>query len=77
MAKRKSESEKRAAETERNLHRLRDAVEKEALAIAYRFGDIDNTMVTMADQLKDDVDRWIAEVREYIEEAVRDDHWRF
>lgn len=77
MAKKTSESLKRARQTERNLAKLRDVVEKHVLEIGYRFGDVDNTMVTMADQLQDDVTRWIAQVREYMADRVSGDHWEF
>jgi len=55
-------------QTERDLKRLDDDVEKRVLAIGARFGECDEALVRMADDLLERTRRWAAELREYMEE---------
>lgn len=64
----KSKPCKARRQTERDLKALDDAVEKRVLAIGARFGECDDAIVRMADQLLDDTRRWMAELREYMDE---------
>ena len=54
--------------TERDLKRLDDDVEKRVLAIGARFGECDEALVRMADDLLDSTRRWAREMREYMDE---------
>jgi hypothetical protein len=63
------------AQTERNIRTIVRAVQKPALAIGYRFGDIDSVMVSAADELIDMVDSWAARQRAYMNDCVSEDHW--
>jgi hypothetical protein len=47
-------------------------VEKFGHSIGARFGDIDNTMVTHADDLIATVCHWAKETREYMDQAVEE-----
>lgn len=58
--------------TERDLKRLDDAVEKRVLAIGERFGECDEALVRMADDLLAMTRRWAGEVREYMSERAAD-----
>jgi len=58
--------------TERDLKRLDDDVEKCALAMGARFGDIDHGLVRMADDLLATTRQWVEEVREYMTERAAD-----
>ena len=64
------------AQTERNLKALEKFVEKQTMAIGYRFMDIDGCMVSTTDELKRDVNRWIKEQREYMAECVKGGMWQ-
>lgn len=61
--------------TNRNLKALHNAVEKQVIAIGGRFGDIDEVMVTMADEIFAAVTDMIASMREYMAEADKE-KWR-
>lgn len=62
--------------TERDLKRLDDKVEKCALAIGGRFGEVDEALVRMADELLDSTRRWASELREYMRErAAEGETW--
>lgn len=61
--------------TERNLKALDNAVEKQVLALAYRFGETDEAIVRMTDQLLEDTRRWMSELREYMDERETVDGW--
>lgn len=57
-------------QTERDLKRLDNNVEKAALAIGARFGECDEALVRMADDLLDMTRKWATELREYMEERA-------
>lgn len=59
-------------QTERDLKRLDDQVEKIAIAIGGRFGDIDGFIVQMTGDLLDRTREWVAELREYMDEKEAD-----
>jgi len=59
-------------QTDRDLKRLDDEVERCALAMGGRFGDIDDGLVRMADDLLATVRQWATEVREYMAERAAD-----
>lgn len=62
--------------TKRDLKRLDDNVEKCALAIGGRFGDVDDALVRMADDLLDMTRRWTKELEEYmLERAAEGETW--
>lgn len=61
--------------TERDLKALDDAVEKRVLRIGERFGECDEVLVRMADELLNDVRRWADELREYMTEREEVDGW--
>lgn len=63
---------KAISKTERDLKRLDDNVEKCALAIGERFGECDEALVRMADDLLESTRRWAAELREYMKERASD-----
>ncbi|WP_263353312.1 hypothetical protein [Acidicapsa acidisoli] len=63
------------AQTERNIRAIVLAIQKPAMAIGYRFGDIDQVMVSAADELLAMVDRWADEQRKYIENCVTEGIW--
>lgn len=63
------------AQTERNIQAVEEAVKKAWLAIGGRFGDIDNTMVSAADGLKNLLDQWAHETRQYMHETCREGFW--
>lgn len=54
--------------TETDLKRLDDAVEKRAINIGGRFGECDEALVRMADDLLSMTRQWATEVREYMTE---------
>lgn len=58
--------------TERDLKRLDDNVEKCALALGERFGECDEALVRMADDLLQSTRTWAAELREYMDERAND-----
>lgn len=58
--------------TQRDLKRLDDNVEKCALAIGSRFGEVDNAIVLMADELLETTRRWSAELRDYMSDRAAD-----
>lgn len=63
-------------QTERDLKRLDDCVEKCALAIGARFGECDEALVRMADDLLEMTRRWATELREYMRErAAEGETW--
>lgn len=55
-------------QTERDLKRLDDNVEKCALAIGERFGECDEALVRLADALLEMTRTWAKELREYMDE---------
>lgn len=59
-------------QTENDLRRLDDAVEKRVLAIAERFGECDEAIVRMADDLMESVRRCSTELRDYMSERAAD-----
>lgn len=59
-------------QTARDLRRLDDDVEKCALAIGSRFGEVDETLVRMADDLMATTRRWTKELQEYMDERAAD-----
>ncbi len=59
-------------QTDRDLRRLDDNVEKCALAIGARFGECDEALVRMADDLLATTRRWATELREYMNERADD-----
>lgn len=59
-------------QTERDLRRLDDNVEKCALAIGSRFGECDGALERMANDLLDMTRRWSSELREYMTEREAD-----
>jgi hypothetical protein len=59
-------------QTERDLKRLDDDVEKRVLAIGERFGECDEALVRMADDLLRTTRAWAAELREYMDERAAD-----
>jgi hypothetical protein len=59
-------------QTERDLKRLDDDVEKRVLAIGARFGECDEALVRMADELLAMTRRWSTELREYMDERESD-----
>ena len=61
---------KAVRQTERDLKRLDDHVEKAALSIGERFGECDEGIVRMADELLADTRRWSNELREYMNERL-------
>lgn len=62
--------------TERDLKRLDDDVEKRALAIGARFGECDEMLVRMADNLLEMTRTWASELREYMSErAAEGETW--
>jgi hypothetical protein len=63
--------------TERDLKRLDDNVEKCALAIGARFGECDEALVNMADELLRITRQWAAELREYMTErsSIEGETW--
>ena len=63
-----SKPSKARRQTDRDLKRLDDAVEKCALAIGGRFGDSDQTLVNQADDLLLTVRAWAKNLREYMTE---------
>lgn len=63
--------------TERDLKRLDDAVEKRALAIGARFGECDEALIRMADDLLEMTRRWAHELREYMNERATVDGERW
>jgi hypothetical protein len=75
MKKPSSMTKRLARETEKDLKRLSDDVDKRVYAIGGRFGDVDQMMVNAADDLKRTVDRWIEEIREIMAEQVAEDNW--
>jgi hypothetical protein len=77
MAKRPTFAVRLARQTERDLTALRDQIEKRVLAIGGRFGDIDNAMVSQADDLQRTFEHWAGEMRAYMDECVKDDLWKF
>lgn len=60
-------------QTERDLKRLDDDVEKRALAIGARFGECDEALVRMADDLLEMTRKWATELREYMDEREQID----
>ena len=52
--------------TETDLKRLDNHVEKCALALGERFGEVDQGLVDLADRLLQDTRAWADEVREYM-----------
>lgn len=58
--------------TDRDLKRLDDNVEKCALAIGARFGEVDEGLVRLADELLDLTRNWAKEVRFYIDEREKE-----
>lgn len=60
------------AATEREIAAVVAVVEKFGHSIGARFGDIDNTMVTHADDLIATVCHWAKETREYMDQAVEE-----
>jgi hypothetical protein len=66
-----------AQQTDRDLRAIRDQVEKRVLRIGARFGDIDNCMVTSADDLLREVNRWIEGQPAYMDECVQGGNWNF
>ncbi len=58
--------------TERDLKKLDDVVEKQVFRMAERFGDCDGGIERMLDQLMADTRRWIAELREYMDDREAD-----
>jgi len=72
MPKRSDKPCKAIRLTERDLKKLDDNVEKCALAIGGRFGECDEALVRMADELLDTTRRWTAELREYMKERAAD-----
>jgi len=62
--------------TERDLKRLDDNVEKCALALGARFGDVDGGLERLADELLRMTRDWAAEVREYMaDRAAAGETW--
>lgn len=59
-------------QTERDLKRLDDDVEKCALAIGARFGECDEALVIAADNLLATTRAWAAELRDYMNEREAD-----
>lgn len=59
-------------QTERDLKRLDDDIEKRVLAIGARFGECDEALVRMADDLLATTRRWAADLREYMNERESD-----
>jgi hypothetical protein len=63
------------AHTERNIRTIVLAIQKPVLAIGYRFGDIDQVMVSSADELLQMVDHWAAKQRKYVDECIAEGVW--
>jgi hypothetical protein len=63
------------SQTERNIRTLLLAVQKPALAIGYRFGDIDQVMVSEADDLVAMVQHWADKQRHYMDECIKEGMW--
>lgn len=54
--------------TESDLKRLDNHVERAALALGERFGEVDQGLVDLADTLLRDTRNWANEVREYMKD---------
>lgn len=63
--------------TETTLKRLDDAVEKHVLILGERFGECDEAIVRMADDLLRDLRAWADELREHMEqkETIDGETW--
>lgn len=63
--------------TETTLKRLDDAVEKQMLVIGERFGECDQALVNMADDLLRMTRQWADELREHMEqrETIDGETW--